>query len=235
MKRTNRTYHPRRQRIDGFACQSHPSYLTWARMMSRCYNPAEPHFSNYGGRGIKVDPSWHHFRNFAKDMGIKPDGDWTIERKDNNAGYSRANCRWANRSDQCVNRRLFRTNTSGSTGVVKIGNRQWEARFDYLGIRYRIGRYRTKTSAAAARVAFTTLFATDQERAIATLVPKDRVVWNTSKTRCRGVCPHADGRGYVARCTIDGVRHYVGYFLTIEEAAHARSEFLKAQTRRTGV
>lgn len=235
MKRKNRTYHPRRVRIDGYACQSHPIYAVWSGMMARCYSPGNPSYPDYGGRGIKVDPAWHHFRNFAKDMGIRPGDEWSIERRDNNAGYSKSNCVWAIRSDQCVNRRLFKTNTSGTTGVVKLADRQWEARFDYLGIRYRIGRYVSKEKAIAARVKFTKLFSENKEGAVLTLTPKDQVVWNNSSTKCRGVCPHADGRGYIARCTVDGVRHYVGYFTTIEEAQHARSEFIKEQTRGTRV
>lgn len=235
MRKHNRTYHPRRQLIDGYRCRAHPIYLVWAAMMSRCYNPAAPHYKNYGGRGIKVDSSWHHFRHFAKDMGIRPGDDWTIERKDNNAGYCKSNCVWATRSDQCINRRLLVTNTSGAVGVVKIGNRQWEARFDYLGIRYRLGRYVTKDEAVDARMRFVMLFSRDRKRALSFLVPKDQVVWNTAKTKHRGVCPHADGRGYIVRCTIGGVRHYVGYFRSIKEGVYARSRFIEAQTRRIRV
>ena len=200
-------------------------------MMSRCYNPAEPQYRNYGGRGIKVDPTWHHFRFFARDMGIRPGPKWTIERKDNNANYCKSNCIWATRSDQCVNRRLFKSNTSGNTGVVRLGDKQWESRFDYLGVRYRIGRHRTKGEAVKARTQFTTQFACNPHDAISTIISKDQVVWNNAKTKQRGVCPHADGKGYIARCTIAGVRHYVGYFITIEEAVDARSRFIKAQTR----
>lgn len=178
-----------------------------------------------------MDPVWHHFRHFAKDMGIRPGSDWTIERKNNNAGYCKSNCVWATRSDQCVNRRLLKTNTSGNVGVVKIATAQWEARFCYLGIRYRLGRYLTKDEAITARTQFATLFAHNRKHAVSLLVPKDQVVWNNAKTKQRGVCPHADGRGYIVRCTIRGIRHYVGYFKTIEEGVHARSRFIKAHTR----
>lgn len=208
----------------------HPIYVVWASMMSRCYNPAEPAYPNYGGRGIKVDPSWHHFRNFAKDMGVRPSSDWTIERKNNALGYSKSNCVWATRSDQGINRRLFRNNTTGETGVRKLAPDQWEARFDYLGVRYRLGRYTTKHQAIIRRRQFVELFASNRALALASLVPKDQVVWNNAKTQRRGVCPHADGKGYIARCTINGVRHYVGYFKTIEEAADARARFIADQT-----
>lgn len=72
---------------------SHPLYKTWACMMYRCYRTEDPRYEDYGGRGIAVDIRWHSFENFAEDMGVKPDGT-TLDRKDNNAGYSKDNCRW---------------------------------------------------------------------------------------------------------------------------------------------
>jgi hypothetical protein len=202
-------------------------------MMSRCYDPGQDEYKNYGALGIKVDADWHHFRNFAKDMGIRPGSEWTIERKDNDKGYCKDNCVWATRSDQCVNRRLFKSNTTGQTGVVRIAEDQWEARFDYLGIRYRIGRYQTREKAIVARKHFVILFQRDPVQAIATLVPKDEVVWNTAKTGVRGVTPHLSG-GFIARCTIRGRRQYVGYFDTIKEAKDARDRYIKDHTQQVG-
>lgn len=230
MRKKNRTYHPRRLKVDGYACQDHPSYYTWASMMSRCYDPNAPAFLNYGGRGILVHPSWHHFRFFAQDMGVPPSKEHSIERKDNSKGYSKENCVWATASEQCLNRRTFRSNTSGHVGVVKVGDRQWEARFNYEGVRYSLGRFTSREAALGARTQFKKTFEIDRTAAIATLLPKDQVIWNTSTTRRRGVCPHADGRGFIARCTINGERHYVGYFLSVEEAAYARDRYIKEQT-----
>jgi hypothetical protein len=33
-------------------------------MLNRCYNPKNNRFKNYGGRGIKVEKSWHNFESF---------------------------------------------------------------------------------------------------------------------------------------------------------------------------
>lgn len=231
MRKKNRTYHKRGELVDGFGCRAHPIYAVWASMMSRCYSPNQPTYQDYGARGIKVDPSWHHFKNFAKDMGIRPGPEWTIERKDNNKGYEKSNCVWATRSDQCVNRRLFKNNSTGHRGVLRIAEDQWEASFQYLGITYRIGRYLTCEEARLAHEKFFRLFLRDRDAAVATITPKDQVVWNNAKTKVRGVCPHADGRGYLVRCTIEGVRYYVGYFKTVEEGRRARLAFIESYAR----
>lgn len=228
MRKKNRTYHPHGALVHGFKCQEHPLYMTWSKMMSRCYNANEPAYKNYGGRGLEVDVRWHHFKNFADDMYPKPDG-MTLDRRDNNKGYSKENCRWASRSEQCFNRRTFSNNTTGTTGIKWRGDLQWEAIFDYEKKRYRIGVYTSKEEAIAARQKFIELFFRDRNSALRLIPQTDEKVWHTSSTKRRGITTHPDG-GFMARCTINGVRHYIGYFKTVEEADHARSQFLEKQT-----
>jgi len=73
-------------------------------MIQRCTNPKNPVFSLYGGRGIAVDPNWLIFLNFYDDMGEAPTG-LTLERRDNNKGYSKSNCYWATQKAQSRNTR----------------------------------------------------------------------------------------------------------------------------------
>jgi hypothetical protein len=85
-------------------------------MKQRCNNPHTPGFANYGGRGITYDPSWEKFENFYEDMGDCPDG-LELDRVDNNLGYSKANCRWADGTWQSFNRRKQQGKTSQYLGV----------------------------------------------------------------------------------------------------------------------
>lgn len=85
-----------------------PEYHVWKALRARCYNPKNPRFEDYGGRGIKVCDRWRHdFSAFLADMGRRPPG-CSIERKNNDLGYDPDNCRWATSAEQMINRRNTR-------------------------------------------------------------------------------------------------------------------------------
>lgn len=103
----------------------HPLRRTYKSMLARCYNKSHTSYAAYGGRGIKVCKRWLRgvgdktgFECFLEDMGPRPKGK-SIDRKDNNKGYSPNNCSWASRIQQQNNTRRNVTVTwDGMTRTV---------------------------------------------------------------------------------------------------------------------
>lgn len=81
-------------------------YGIWLSMKARCLNKKNKFYGNYGGRGITVCDSWlASFENFFRDMGVRPNKLYSLERVKNNEGYSKENCTWASRKEQSRNKR----------------------------------------------------------------------------------------------------------------------------------
>lgn len=112
----------------------------------RCFNPNNKRYPDWGGRGIKVCDEWYtpgvpgnpglvNFYNWAtKEAGYvdpapnAPQSTWpTLDRIDNDKGYSPDNCRFVSYKDQAMNRR--------NTKRIYDGSRWWvhSELEDYVG------------------------------------------------------------------------------------------------------
>lgn len=87
----------------------HPLYSRYRLMISRCENPDDAEYKNYGARGIAVCKEWREsFERYANDIGNPPTPKHSVDRIDNDRGYSLDNCRWATKKEQAINRRVSR-------------------------------------------------------------------------------------------------------------------------------
>ena len=134
--------------------ESNRFYNTWHAMVTRCNNPKDKGYKNYGGRGITVCEEWLDIKNFvvwAEQTHPNISG-VSLDRIDNDKGYSPDNCRWANKTTQAINQRIKKNNTSGYVGV-RYHSRDgvWTAYISVNNTRKYIGSHKTKEEAVLAR------------------------------------------------------------------------------------
>lgn len=111
----------------------------WSGIRQRCYCETDYHYQWYGARGIKMDERWADdycaFKEWALNSGYSEG--LSIDRINNNGGYTPDNCRW-------VSQKVQSNNTSRNHFITAFGETltiaQWaeKSSFSYSTVNRRI-------------------------------------------------------------------------------------------------
>ena len=133
--------------------QTRRLYACWFNMKSRCFNPNNKYYFSYGGRGINICDEWANdfsaFREWAFANGYSDN--LSIDRINNDMGYSPDNCRWATKKQQSLNRKYC---TYPNAGICKLPSGNYRAKVHRDGKYFHVGVYKTAEEARQARKEF---------------------------------------------------------------------------------
>lgn len=126
-------------------------YNIYRGIITRCLNPRDHNFKKYGKNGITICEEWAQsfeaFAEWAHENGYAEN--LTIDRIDNDKGYSPDNCRWAGYLTQGRNRRNVRHITyKGKTMTYQEWGKE-------IGISFHVLRYRILKKGWSVEKAFT--------------------------------------------------------------------------------
>lgn len=188
--------HSRYKHGMGSQKQRNPLYQKWSGMKRRCLNKNDKAYARYGGAGVTISDEWMDFMNFYKDMGPTFKKGLSLDRIDNNKGYSRENCRWVTLDQQGKNKRTvpmykFR-------GVKRTAS-DWDKK---LG--FKVGTFRTRIK----------YYGWSVEEAV-----------TKPKIQPKGFFKDNRGL-YRVEFRKNGKRYFVGRFKSVKEAIMAKGRFL---------
>ena len=224
--------------------EKHPLYSVWTDIKSRCLNPKSSNYQWYGKRGISIYPPWiESFQKFQKYcLSQKWKQGLDIDRIRNDEGYVPDNIRFVSRRKNCLNRRTLKSdNTSGFAGVYLIRSRnRWGSEITIRGKRISLGSHISAKQAAIKRDVYIIQNNLEDDYKLQVLSsnkPEEIEHWtkyfNSYQGRLRtnssgytGVYFHKTSSKWISSITIDRKRIGFGSFVTVEEAATARDQFI---------
>ncbi len=131
-----------KRRNDNHEHQGEKEYRAWSNLKNRCNNPNYHLFHRYGGRGITYCKEWESFQDFLKDMGRAPTKIHSIDRIDNDRGYSKENCKWSTPVEQSNNMSTNRVyEYKGEVNTLTGWCRDLSLNFDMVRGRLDSGKY----------------------------------------------------------------------------------------------
>lgn len=80
------------------------AYSCWNNLKSRAASNKTLEARKYAKRDLTVCEKWKTFEGFLEDMGECPSPGHSIDRINNDLGYSKENCRWASHTEQQRNK-----------------------------------------------------------------------------------------------------------------------------------
>lgn len=112
-------------------------HLAWRNAKSRCYNPRNVNYINYGGRGITMYQPWRDdLLAFYEEVGDPPSHEHTLDRIDVNKNYEPGNVRWVTAAEQQKNKRTNVVITwRNKTMILKDWAKEFGVTYSCLALR----------------------------------------------------------------------------------------------------
>lgn len=124
----------------------------YKNMKNRCLNKNSEVYQKYGAVGITICDEWissyDNFKSWSLMNGYSDE--MSIDRRENDKGYSPDNCRWIPMGDQSKNKEVYANNKLGIRGVSLTLNGKYKAQIQFEGKKVAIGTFATQEEASAA-------------------------------------------------------------------------------------